>query len=195
VDFIGRIVRLQVQRSSLKVGASPRRFDPAPLRSLPALRLTADGAIGMAEDGAAIVDVHHAGHPASKHRGGNGVSLGFTSHYATMRGRFGEHLADGIAGENILIETEREFHEDELAGGIAIAGEGGARLELGEIVVAAPCVEFTRFALRFPDGARPDGTVTEGLRFLDDGRRGFYAVARGTGGVVNLGDRVFLARA
>jgi hypothetical protein len=150
VDYIGKIVRLQAQTSSLKVGASPRRYDPAPLRSLRALRLTADGAIGMAETGAPTVDVHHADHPASKHRGGNGVSLGFTSHYAIMRDRFGAHLTDGIAGENILIEAEREFHEDELAGGIVIAGEDGARVELGEIAAVAPCVEFPRFALRFP---------------------------------------------
>jgi hypothetical protein len=194
VDFIGKIVRLQVQTSSLKVGSRPRRYDPAPLRSLPALALTPAGAIGLAEDGEAIVDVHHADHPDTKNSGGvNGISLGFTAHYAAMRDRFGEHLSDGIAGENILVETERSFSDEDLAAGIVITGDDGARLELDAIVVAAPCVEFTRFALRFPDGARPDATVTEALRFLDDGRRGFYAAARGAGGVLKVGDRVFVA--
>jgi hypothetical protein len=121
----------------------------------------------------------------------NGISLGFTAHYAAMRDCFGEHLSNGIAGENILIETDRAFAEADLAAGIVIAGDDGARLELGAIIVAAPCVEFTRFALRFPDGSRPDATVTEALRFLDDGRRGFYAAARGAGGVVKVGDAVW----
>jgi hypothetical protein len=46
--------------------------------------------------------------------------------------------------------------------------------------------------LRFPDGARPDATVTEALRFLDAGMRGFYATYTGEPAVVEIGARVFL---
>ena len=72
--LIGTIVRLQVQESSLKVGDKPRRYDPAPIRSVPALRVSPAGVVGLAESGESILDVHHHDHPASKNRGGeNGI--------------------------------------------------------------------------------------------------------------------------
>ena len=194
MERIGTVVRLQVQTSSLKVGERPRWYDPAPLRSLAALTVTPEGVLGVGEDGATVADVHHARHPQSKNRGGaNGISLGFTSHYRAMRERFGAHLVDGIAGENILIETDRRFREGDVTGGIVIAAGSGARLMLRPVVVAAPCVEFARYALRFPANARPDASVTAALQFLDRGMRGFYAVEVDEPAEVALGDRVFLA--
>jgi hypothetical protein len=190
---IGTVVRLQVQESSLKVGDKPRRYDPAPIRSVPAISLDPTGVIGLAENGETLLDVHNHDHPSSKNRGGeNGISLGFTAHYLAMRQRFGQHLADGIAGENILIEADRQFPLEALAAGVVVEGTGGRRLELRPIIVAAPCVEFSRYALRFPDGARPDAAVTEALRFLDAGMRGFYATYTGEPAVVEIGARVFL---
>ncbi|MFL5448360.1 MAG: hypothetical protein ACJ8AX_07420 [Gemmatimonadales bacterium] len=191
--LIGTIVRLQVQESSLKVGDKPRRYDPAPIRSVPAMRVSPAGVVGLAENGESILDVHHHDHPASKNRGGeNGISLGFTGHYREMRQRFGQHLTDGIAGENILIESDRQFVVEELAAGVVVEGNGGRQLELRPVIVAAPCVEFSRYALKFPDGTRPDVTVTEALRFLDAGMRGFYATYEGEPAVVEIGARVFL---
>jgi hypothetical protein len=193
VHAIGTVVRLQVQESSLKVGVKPRRYDPAPLRSVPAISLSAAGVVGLAENGESIVDVHHCEHPSSKNRGGeNGISLGFTGHYREMRQRFGQHLRDGIAGENILIEVDRQFQVEDLASGVVVEGADERPLELRPVIVAAPCVEFSRYALKFPDGARPDATVTEALRFLDAGMRGFYATYEGESAVVELGARVFL---
>jgi hypothetical protein len=190
---IGTVVRLQVQESSLKVGDKPRRYDPAPIRSVPAISLDPTGVIGLAENGETLLDVHNHDHPSSKNRGGeNGISLGFTAHYLAMRQRFGQHLADGIAGENILIEADRQFPLEALANGLVVEGTGGRRLELRPIIVAAPCVEFSRYALKFPDGARPDATVTEALRFLDAGMRGFYATYTGESAVVEIGAQVFL---
>jgi hypothetical protein len=194
VQAIGTVVRLQIQESSLKVGSKPRRYDPAPLRSVPAIRLGPAGVVGLAENGETIVDVHHREHPSSKNRGGeNGISLGFTAHYLAMRRRFGQHLRDGSAGENILIEVDRRFQEEELANGVVVEGTGGRPLELRQIIVAAPCVEFSRYALNFPDDARPDATITEALRFLDAGMRGFYATYEGEPVVVEIGARVFLS--
>ena len=192
--LIGTIVRLQVQESSLKVGDKPRRYDPAPIRSVPAVSLGRAGVVGLTENGERIVDVHHREHPSSKNRGGeNGISLGFTAHYRAMRQRFGPHLADGIAGENILIDTHRQFPVEDLANGVVVESADGRRLELRPVIVAAPCVEFSRYALRFPDGARPDATVTEALRFLDAGMRGFYATYEGEPAVVEVGAQVFLS--
>jgi hypothetical protein len=194
VRLIGTIVRLQVQESSLKVGDKPRRYDPAPIQSVPALSVSSAGVVGLAKNGQSIVDVHNHDHPASKNRRGeNGISIGFTGHYRVMRQRFGQHLADGIAGENILIEADRQFQEEELAGGVVVEGTGGKQLELRPVIVAAPCVEFSRYALQFPDDARPDTTVTEALRFLDAGMRGFYATYDSEPAMVEVGARVFLA--
>ena len=186
-------MRLQVQESSLKVGDKPRRYDPAPIRSVPALSLGPAGVIGLAENGETILDVHHHDHPSSKNRGGeNGISLGFTGHYLEMRQRFGQHLADGIAGENILIEADRQFPLEELATGVVVEGTGweaagAAARNRGRALRRV-------FPLRpeFPDGARPDATVTEALRFLDAGMRGFYASYEGEPAVVEVGAQVFL---
>ena len=191
--LIGTVVRLQVQKSSLKVGDKPRRYDPAPIRSVPAMSVSPAGVVGLPESGETIVDVHHHDHPTSKNRGGkNGISLGFTDHYREMRQQFGQHLLDGIAGENILNEADRQFQVEELAAGVVVEGIGGTQLDLRPIIVAAPCVEFSRYALKFPEGTRPDATVTEALRFLDAGMRGFYATYVGKPAVVEIGARVFL---
>ena len=191
---VGTVVRLQVQESSLKVGSSPRRYDPAPIRPVPAMSLGSAGVVALLENGETIIDVHHHHHPSSKNRAGeNGISLGFTAHYLAMRQRFGRHLHDGIAGENILIEVDREVAAEDLAAGVVVEGSDGRRLELRPVIVAAPCVEFARYALEFPDDKKPDATVTEALRFLDAGMRGFYAIYSGEPAVVEVGARVFLS--
>ena len=196
MEPIGVVVRLQVQRASLKAGQAPRRrYDPAPLHAVPALLVTAAGVTGRDERGEAVADIHHRDHPTSKNRAGsNGVSVCFTSHYDAMRARFGPHLADGLAGENILVATDRRFDEAELASGLVVETAAGERVRLEQVSVAAPCVEFARFALRFPDDLRPDRRVTEALTFLDGGTRGYYAVGPAAEARITLGDRVFVGR-
>jgi hypothetical protein len=182
MEVIGRIVRLQVQESSLKVGERLRRwYDPAPIRAVSSLTLDENGVVGWAATGETILDVHNATHPATKNRAGsNGISVGFTSHYGAMRARFGDHLADGIAGENILVATERLFTEDDFASGIQIETTGGAFVRLEEIIVAEPCV------------APADPAVTDALNFLREGVRGFYATHRGAPATIAVGARAFL---
>jgi hypothetical protein len=46
--------------------------------------------------------------------------------------------------------------------------------------------------MRYPEEARPDRTVTDGVRFLDHGLRGFYAAYDGEPVTIALGDRVFV---
>src|SRR5213075_2212768 len=119
---IGTITRLQVQRGSLKTGDKPtRRYDPAPLLAVPTLNVTPDGALGGRPDGEWIVDVHHRAHPFTKNEDGlHGISLGFTSHYDAMREHFGDKIAVGCAGENIIATSDRRFRYEDLEQGVSI---------------------------------------------------------------------------
>ncbi|MDQ6832978.1 MAG: hypothetical protein M3008_06235 [Chloroflexota bacterium] len=194
MELIGQIMRLQVQESSLKVGGTPRRwYDPTPIWAVPTLMLNENGVVGRAEAGDIILDVHNTTHPASRSRAGsNGISVGFTSHYGVMRARFGDHLPDGIAGENILVATERMFTEAEFAAGICIETGDGATIDLEQVIIAEPCVEFSRYALRYPLDAPSDHAVTDALNFLRGGTRGFYATYRGAPATIAVGARVSL---
>ena len=188
---IGTVARLQIQRGSLKRGDKPTRlYDPAPLLSVRALSVSPDGALGASpsDDEMWIVDVHHRAHPRTKNEDGlHGISLGFTSHYAAMQEHFGERVAVGCAGENIIAEVERRLTYEELAGGVAILSPDGAeRVRLKVLQVAHPCRPFTGWAL---------GRIVESeelkkhLQFLDNGMRGFYCQSEGTG-TVALGDSI-----
>lgn len=189
---VGRIVRLQLQLSSLKEGGGRlKHYDPAPILPVDNFLAAAEGVSLNGADGPRL-DVHHARHPMSKNRAlTNSLSIGFTSHYRQMRERFGAHLIDGIAGENILIETDRQFDLAALEGGLVIERADGSHVRLGSVSVAHPCVEFSRFALGDPVAAPL--VVSEALRFLDDGMRGFYAVVQSDEPQpMAVGDRVCL---
>lgn len=197
VELIGVIVRLQVQRASLKLestepdSAHPRYYDPVGLVSVPAMLLTPDGVLGLPDDAEQLIDVHHLAHPSTKNnRGTNGVSVGFTAHYAEMRQQLGDHLEDGIAGENVLVELSQHVSPEEAAHGIVIETADGTCACLEQVVVAEPCVEFTRFCLRLGPAERSGALVTESLRFLREGMRGYYARYTGSPLVVHLGDRL-----
>jgi GrpB-like predicted nucleotidyltransferase (UPF0157 family) len=105
LELLGRVVRLQVQREKIKTGEkADERYTPYEhLLPVAALRIDSGGVTGITESGEHVPDVHHRDHPRSRFRGENGVSLGFTGHYAAMRERFGSHLVDGIAAESILV--------------------------------------------------------------------------------------------
>lgn len=176
LECIGEIVMLQVQVRSLKRGERPRSwYDPEPITAVPAIRIDSGGVTGIDPAGEATIgDVHHRDHPASKFRGENGVSLGLTSHYGRMRDRFGDHLQTGIAGENIIVRTDRVYEESDVAGGfVVMSREGPVSLEAVESV--KPCAEFSKWCLRYPHDAVPDSTVTGALKFLMSGTRGFLA--------------------
>jgi hypothetical protein len=195
---IGPIVRLQVQINPLKVGTKPHeRYDPGNIRQVPLLEIGPHGVIGLDPDREhALEDVHNRDHPLSRFRGENGVSIGFTSHYRTMRDRFGEQLADGIAGENILVACDEAILIHDIANGIVV-GEGEDTVIIDDWVVARPCAPFTKFALGLSHGQKPDRRVTEGLQFLDDGTRGFYGRyhdQRPNPAVIGLGAMVYRRR-
>lgn len=170
---LGRVVRLQIQRSSLKVGPQRgRNYDPEPILSVPRLHVAPDGASAWC-DGAEMLDVHNALHAVSKNRDGvNDLSIGFTGNYRRIRAEFGGHIVDGIAGESILVACDDPPTLDELAGGVEVETVRGCFVTLGEASVAHPCVEFSRFCLG-PDAAEPR-KITAALQFLDNGTRGYY---------------------
>jgi MOSC domain-containing protein len=190
---LGHIVRLQIQRSSLKTGVKPiRTYDPAPLLSVNRLHVGPDGTLGEAPDGSWLVDVHHRAHPLTKNEDGvHGVSLGFTSHYAQMQDRFGDHITLGCAGENIIVETDHRVPFEDLERGMALVSHDGHELARLEVLqVAHPCRPFSGWAL---GGMVESAVLKETLQFLEGGTRGYYC--RGVGsGIVSLGDRLALLR-
>jgi len=110
-----------------------------------------------------------------------------------MRNRFGPHLADGIAGENILVNADREFAEEEVTGGIVIVGTLGP-IALEAVQHAPPCVEFSKFCAGYAFEQRADTVIAETLQYLNLGMRGFYAtLAEGSPSPVTiaLGDTVY----
>jgi MOSC domain-containing protein YiiM len=187
VTPLGKVVRLQVQSAPLKTGERPNRvYGTAPIVEVEQLLLTPDGAVGVDGAGARILDVHNTAHPATRYSDGNTVSFGLTSHYARMRERFGSHMVNGCAGENILVETGAPLHLPELGARVGLrSARSGEILEFSTIRVALPCVEFSKFAVR-NQGATP-ADLKPVLQFLDEGTRGFYVMAAREG-VVTVGD-------
>ncbi len=174
LELIGPIVRLQVQVSPLKFGQRPASwYDPGAITVVPSLRIDTGGIIGLnPDDNHVLTDVHHREHQLSRFRGENGISFGFTSHYQRMQERFGAHLTLGIAGESVIVDTSRIYREADLADGVVIRGpEGDVFVDLLEI--AAPCVEFSKFAMQYPSDRKADAALTEAQQFLHQGTRGF----------------------
>jgi hypothetical protein len=191
---LGQIIQVQIQREPLKKGERPARvYDPAPLLVIDQLRLTPGGLFGLTADGLALIDVHHSDHPRSRNRdNANGLSFNFTSHYDRMRRRFGSHLYNGCAGENILIESEDVFNNDNMGTRLAIRSPStGALFHLGDIMVAAPCAEFARYSARDDLSGQ---ALREALDFLADGTRGFYATPTETHHqpLIQPGDEVYV---
>lgn len=181
LELIGPIVLLQIQIRSLKRGERPRRwYDPEPLTAVPAIQVDPGGVTGIDASGdPTIGDVHHRDHADSKFRGENGVSIGFTSHYGRMRERFGDHLRTGTAGENIIVRTDHVLEEDDVAGGFVVMSHR-APVELGSVESVKPCAEFSKWCLRYPHDSLPDAAVTDALKFLFSGTRGFLATIEAT---------------
>ena len=184
---LGRVVRLQVQSQPLKIGERPNRvYRTAPIVEVAELLLTPEGAVGVDGAGTRILDVHNTAHPSTRYTDGNTVSFGLTSHYARMRDRFGPHMVEGCAGENILVETSTPLRLHDLGPRIGLRGaQGDETLPFAAVRVAAPCVEFSKFTIGNQDAAPED--LKPVLQFLDEGTRGFY-VTLAREGRVRRGD-------
>jgi len=184
------IVRLQVQTEPLKVGTAPlRRYDPSSIESVHHIEVSSSGVIGFAERYGSVTDVHHVDHEHSRDRKGlAGVSIMGTGDYATLRARYGDHLTEGIAGETLLLDAPAGLAGLFMPPVISVITTAGV-IELTQVRVADPCVEFSRFCL----GQQPSSVISEDIKAalidLDNGHRGYRAVVTGSG-VIGLGDFV-----
>jgi hypothetical protein len=169
---IGTIQFLQIQRESLKVGeSSNRRYDPAALLTVPRLKLTPGGVIGITAEGQEIIDVHHVAHPRSRNRDDNFISMGFSSHYVAMRERFGPQVTDGIAGENLFIRQTAIITPQNFGARVWIETQTGQCIDLADVIPIPPCEPFSRYAAG-RDLTAPEMKAT--LQYLRNGTRGFY---------------------
>lgn len=175
---IGRIIRLQVQASSIKIGERPlQTYTLDPLTSVDELHLSNHG-VWARGDAGPILDVHHSDHQSSKNRRmSNGISIGFTSHYHQLRARFGNQVPDGCAGENIIVESGAIVALRDLRSELEIKSpEGLLRCSLRASEVITPCRTFSRYLLGEVDPSTEK--LKEALRFLGDGMRGFFLVLK-----------------
>ena len=185
--LLGRIERLQIQRRALKASG---RYDPAPLLQVERAAVGPHGVLGFHEDGW-VADVHGACHPQGRGGGGRAVSVGFTEHYRLMAARFGA-VPMGIAGENLIVASDRRVTLDDVAAGLVIEAADGD-LVLHRVRVAAPCVEFTSFLLGRGSVVAPREEIAAHMAALDGGMRGFVAAVDhlATALTVSKGDRVY----
>jgi hypothetical protein len=104
-----------------------------------------------------------------------------------MRAEFGDHLFDGCAGENILIETTGRVTMEMLTEGLVIQS-GDQRVRLKIFCHAPPCRPFSGYVMH-----GTEATVKESLQFLDGGMRGFYGTLdRVSPLTIAVGDAVLL---
>jgi hypothetical protein len=193
---LGRVKLVQLQPSGLIIETPSGYFYDASRRlEVDWLRITPKGIETTTPAGDHLLDIHHIDHPDKAYDNDDLICIGFTSHYDAMRARFGEHMVDGIAGENIIIEYEEAVWPDDLGRQIAIEDQNTGRTVLLDMVsFAAPCREFSQFAARSQDERLPDEKLKATLQFLGNGRRGFLLVlSEGQEtATVRPGDRVFV---
>jgi hypothetical protein len=192
---LGEVKIVQVQPSGL-IYDLPRGsiYDPSRRVEVSRLRLTPQGVEGINSQGEAILDIHHADHPDTHNNGRNAISIGFTSHYRAMRARFGEHLQDGTAGENIIIDTQEEIWLADLGRKIEIKNQRtGSTVSLEVLRIAAPCSEFSHFAANSQERPLDAQALKQTLQFLGEGRRGFLLTLSSgkQSAIVQPGDSVF----
>ena len=199
---LGTVSLVQLQPNGLIIDApesSPvRSFYDADRRvEVDRLEITPRGIEAALPTRERVLDIHHLDHPDKAYDDDDLVSVGFTAHYDAMRAEFAEHMVDGVAGENIIIDYSDEVWPEDLGGLLAIENQDTgevARLEM--MGFASPCVEFSRFCLQRPHDEVPGSQMGEVLRFLGNGRRGFLLVLDDALDIATVrpGDRVFLSR-
>jgi hypothetical protein len=193
--YIGDITLLQLQTQPLKIGDVQRYYEPdGALRPVHHFTLVRDG-ITAEINGETVIDAHHRHHPQSRNRISNPASFGFTSHYRKMQERFGDHMYLGVAGENIIIETDELFGEDDVRGGVAFEAATGDTLIIDTIFAIPPCKPFAKYCLQTDDVESEQLLVRESLQFLLNGIRGFcIEPADGEQFQLEVGQRFWIKR-
>ena len=195
VDELGRVKLVQLQPSGLIIETSSGYFYDASRRvEVDHVHITSKGIEATLPEGEHVLDIHHIDHPDKAYDSNDLICIGFTSHYDAMRARFGEHMVDGIAGENIIIEYGQEVWPEDLGSQIVIENiDTGHKTLLDVVCFAAPCDEFSHFAAQSQQERLPAVELKSTLKFLNNGRRGFLLVLSDgqETATVQPGDRVF----
>lgn len=191
---LGQVRLVQVQPAGMVIETPAGDFYDVTRRvEVERLLITALGIEADLANGEHVLDIHHMEHPDKAYKD-DLVSIGFTSHYAAMRERFGEHMQDGTAGENIIIASDREIWLEDLGQQVLIENAETGQQTVFEILrIARPCNEFSHFVANSQHARLPAAELKSTLQFLDHGRRGFLlALAEGQSAcTVQAGDRVF----
>lgn len=192
---LGKVKLVQLQPSGLIIETPTGYFYDASRRvEVDRILITSRGIEANNPDGERVLDIHHLDHPDKAYDDDDLVCIGFTSHYEAMRARFGAHMVDGIAGENIIIEYDEDVWIQDLGRQIAIENaETGYQTILDVVCFAAPCEEFSHFAAQSQHERLPSRELKAILQFLNNGRRGFLLVMQEgqDAATVQPGDRVF----
>lgn len=197
---LGKVRLVQLQPDGLIVdspGETPTGsfYDAARRVPVDELQITPRGIEATLPTGDTVLDIHHLDHPRKEYDSDDLVCVGFSAHYEAMRAEFGEHMVDGIAGENILIDYPAEVWPSDLGPSVGIEDQNtGVIATLSLMSFAAPCVEFSQFCAQSQHEKLPTSRIREILRFLGRGRRGYLLVLDEAHDVVTVrpGDRVFV---
>ena len=193
---LGIVKLVQVQPSGLIIETPSGSFYDASRRvEVESLCITSRGIEAITHEGEQVLDIHHLDHPDKAYDNNDLVCIGFTSHYEGMRARFGDHMVDGTAGENIIIEYEQEVWPEDLGEQIAFENTNtGHRALLDVVSFAPPCEEFSHFAANSQNERLPAEKLKATLQFLGNGRRGYLLVLSDNQEPVTVrsGDRVFV---
>ncbi len=200
---LGEVTLVQIQPRGLIIdtpGETPTGsfYDARRRVEVDRLEITPSGIAARLPGGERVLDIHHLDHPDKAYDDDDLVCVGFTSHYDAMRARFGGHMINGVAGENILIDYPDEIWPEDLERMLAIENQDTGRPAVLKLVrFATPCVEFSQFCVQRQREEIPTEEMRGILRFLGRGRRGFLLVLDEATDVVTVrpGDKVFAAGA
>ena len=196
---LGQVTLVQIQPSGLikeTPGKTPTGgfYDPTYLVSVDRLEITPLGIEATTPGGERELDIHHINHPDKKYDNNDLISIAFSSHYDAMRARFGDHIVNGIAGENIIIEYTKEIWPADLSQKIGVENQESGEMAIMELNGHAnPCVEYASYCLQNQHGKIPAKIMKETLQFLGNGRRGFLFVLSKEQDVITVrpGDKVY----
>ena len=196
LNLLGYVKLTQLQPTGLIVNTPSGEFyDPSRRLVVDSLQISPLGIESITPDGEHMLDIHHIDHPDKKYDNDDLVCIGFSSHYTAMRTRFGEHMIDGIAGENIIIQAEKEIWPEDLGQRLGFeSSETGDITFLDVVKFAAPCEEFSHFAAQSQHQRLPAAELKATLQFLGNGRRGYLLVLSDgqEPAIVQPKDRVFV---
>lgn len=198
VRQLGQVSLVQLQPTGLIIETPEKTptgffYDATRLVQVDRLIITPLGIEATILGGDHLLDIHHINHP-DKAYDDDLVCIGFTSHYDAMRAYFGEHMVNGIAGENIIIDYSDELWLDDLSPKIGIENQDTGEMAILEMLdFASPCTEFSQFCAQSQYEKLPAAQMKDTLKFLGKGRRGFLLVLGKAHDSVTVssGDKVF----